>query len=116
MSTGVTKETSNSTNGEDCPLLPVQQTPNLVLFCLNVGLIYLGAPVLYVGVVQAALCDYLKADRTTSNFPSSIYFTTTPLPILVAWMFPYVRQLKPVLVCSFLTAAAAGAVVVFTLL
>ena len=41
----------------DCPLSTGQQTRNLVVYSINVGLIYLGASVLYVGLAQAALLD-----------------------------------------------------------
>lgn len=100
----------------DCPLTPRQQFRNILFFAANVGLIYLAAPVVYVGITQAALCDELKADKTVSNLPSTVYFFTTPLPIFVAWYFPYVRLLKPVLVVSFLLAAASSAAVTATLL
>jgi hypothetical protein len=101
----------------DCPLSPRDQTRNLVLFGINVSLIYLGAPVLYVGTTQAALfSDDLHTSRTIANLPSSVYFWMTPLPIVVAWYFSAVRMLKPVLVTTFLISAATGALVVATLL
>lgn len=112
MSDGNTKVSALA----DCPLPKEQQTRNLILFAINVGMIYLGAPVLYVGLTQAALFDELKTDKTIANLPTTVYFLTTPLPILVAWVFPLVRQLKPVLVGSYLASAAAGALVVVTLL
>jgi hypothetical protein len=100
----------------DCPLTPRQQTRNILLYSTNVGLIYLAAPVVYVGLTQAALCEKLGATRTIANLPSSVYFFLTPLPILVAWYFCAVRALKPVLVGAYLSAAAAGAVVAAALL
>jgi hypothetical protein len=100
----------------DCPLPTGQQTRNLVLFGINVGLIYLAAPVLYVGITQAALCEKLEADKTVSNWPSAVYSLTTPFPILVAWYFPFVRSLRPVMAACYLIAAVAGAFVVVSLL
>jgi len=41
----------------DYPLSDRDQTHNLVLYASNISLIYLSAPVLYVGIVQAALCE-----------------------------------------------------------
>ena len=118
MSTGHESEQAPpppaSQNG-DCPLSSPLQIRNVLLFSTNVGLIYLAAPVLYVGITQAALFDQLKTDKTVANLPVSIYFLTTPLIIIFAWYFSAVRLLRPVLVAGYLVSAAAGAMVVATL-
>jgi hypothetical protein len=101
--------------GAECPLSAQEQTRNLLLYAANVGLVYLGAPVLYVGI-QAALCEKLGANKTVSNLPSSVYFAMTPVPVFVAWYFCRVRQLKPVLVACYLLTAFMGAVVAAGLL
>jgi hypothetical protein len=98
----------------DCPLPAVQQTRNLLIYGANVGLVYLCAPVLYLAV-QPALAEKLGASKTVSNLPSTVYFWMTPLPIVVAWLFPRVRHLKPVLAASYLSAAAMGGLVAFCL-
>jgi MFS family permease len=100
----------------DCPLNAREQTRNLVIFGVNQGLIYLAAPVLYIGITQGALLKRLNASNTISNLPSTVYFWATPLPIVVAWYFCSFRVLKPVLVTTYLLVAAAGAFVVVTLL
>ncbi|MEZ6054529.1 MAG: hypothetical protein R3C02_24595 [Planctomycetaceae bacterium] len=41
----------------ECPLSLPQQKRNLLLFASCTGLQYFAAPVLYIGVTQAALCD-----------------------------------------------------------
>src|SRR5438552_9159885 len=107
---------SAAVDSPECPLSTGQQSRNLILFGVNVGLIYLAAPVLYVGITQAALCERLDADATVSNLPSTVYFSTTPLPILIAWYLPQVRFLRPVLVGCYSTAAIAGAAMTATLL
>jgi hypothetical protein len=99
----------------DCPLSARDETRNILLYAGNVGLVYVGAPVLYVGV-QAALCEKLGASKTVSNLPSSLYFAMTLLPVFVAWYFCQVRLLKPVLVICYLTIALTGALVVTSLL
>jgi hypothetical protein len=109
------KECAPSGSG-DCPLPAWAQTRNLVLFGANVGLIYLASPVLYVGKTAASLCAKLGASEDISNLPSSAYFFMTPLPILIAWLFPHVRMLKPVLVVTYVIVAGATVVVVATLL
>jgi len=95
----------------DCPLPADQQTRNVLLYATNVALIYLASPVVYVGLVHAALLKRLEFSNTVSNLPSSVYLWTTPLPVLVAWYFPRVRQLKPLLIGSYLAVAVMGAVV-----
>lgn len=95
----------------DCPLDRRDQSRNLLIFGSNVSLIYLGAPVLYVGIGQGALCQRLGASETIANLPATMYFWMTPLPIFVAWYFCAVRLIKPVLITTFLIVAAGGALV-----
>ena len=99
----------------DCPLAHGQQTRNVLLYGANVALVYLAAPVLYVGLVGAALCKRLDASDTVSNLPTTAYFWATILAILVAWYFPFVRVLKPVLIGAYLSTATAAAVVAASL-
>lgn len=98
------------------PLAHREQTRNIVLFALNVGLIYLAAPVTYVSLVHGGLLNRLGFSDTIANLPAGVYLWTTPLPVLVAWCFPQVRLLKPLLVASFLSIAVMGAVVATTVL
>jgi hypothetical protein len=116
MNTAITAKGTSPIAASECPLSRQQQTRNMVIFGVNVSLIYLGAPVLYVGLTQAALCERLGASKTIANLPGSVYFWMTPLPILVAWYFSAVRLLKPVLVATYLLVAGTGAMVVATLL
>lgn len=110
------ERTESQAASADCPLSAREQTRNLLLYAANVTLIYVGAPVLYVGLVQASLCEKLGASRTVSNLPSTLYFWMTMLPIVVAWYFCAVRHLKPVLVVAYLISAVTGAMVVASLL
>src|SRR4051794_4332491 len=93
----------------DCPLSQGEQTRNLVLFSVNKALIYLGAPVLYIGLTQAALCKSLGANATLANLPSTVYKAMTPFPIFVAWYFCTTRALKPLLITAYLAIAATSA-------
>src|SRR5262245_10290796 len=95
----------------DCPLPPRQQTRNLIIYAINWGLIYLASPVTYVGVVQANLLDRLGFTTADANLPASVYLWTTPSAVFVAWYFPQVRLLKPLLAGSFVLAAILGGVV-----
>lgn len=102
--------------GADCPLSPAEQTRNLLVFAACKGLIYLAAPVLYVGVTQAALCDKLGANARLSNLPSTLYFTMWVMPLFVAWFMPYVSYLKRILVCCYLAVAVIEAAVALALM
>jgi len=99
----------------DYPLSDRDQTHNLVLYASNISLIYLSAPVLYVGIVQAALCERLGASDTISNLPSTAYLGLAAFPVLVAWFLPQIRLLRPVLTASFAGLAAMGAGVAIAL-
>jgi hypothetical protein len=116
MSTPISVKPSSLVAASDCPLSTREQTRNLLIFAVNYSLIYLGAPVLYVGLTQAALCERLETSKTIANLPGSVYFWMTPLPIIVAWYFSAVRLLKPVLTATYLIVALMGALVAATLL
>jgi hypothetical protein len=116
MGTSDRKEVAPAAAMLDCPLTPGEQTRNIVLFAINVGLIYLAAPVTYVSLVHAGLLDSLGYSATIANLPSGVYLWTTPLPVLVVWWFPQVRLLKPLLIASFLAIAVMGGVVMAAVL
>lgn len=77
-----------------CPLSWPQQRWNLILFAVCTGTQYLAAPVLYVGITQASLCDRLGADARTSNLPGTLFFAMTAMPALLAWVSPRVASLR----------------------
>lgn len=89
----------------ECVLTWPQQRWNLILFAVCTGMQYLAAPVLYVGITQASLCDHLGADARTANLPGTLYFAMTAMPALIAWCFPRVSSLKRTLsLCYGITA------------
>ena len=57
---------------------------NGIVFIVMELLIYFTAPVLYVGVVQAAFCERLGASATISNLPFAIFLLGGLFPILCA--------------------------------
>ena len=79
---------------QSCSLPWPAQRRNLILFAACTGMQYLAAPVLYVGITQASLCDHLGADARTSNLPGTLYFAMTAMPAVIAWMSPRVSSLK----------------------
>jgi MFS family permease len=92
---------SDSTPVPTCPLSLGQQNQNLLLFASCTGLLYLAAPVLYIGVTQASLCAQLGAKARTANLPATLFFAMTAAPALIAWAFPYVSYLRRNLVACY---------------
>src|SRR5262245_61093873 len=85
---------ADAASSATCPLSWPQQRRNLILFAACTGMQYLAAPVLYVGVTQASLCEHLGADARTSNLPGTLFFAMTAMPALFAWLSPRVSSLK----------------------
>ena len=67
---------------------PAVERRNGNIFIFTQLLTYFSAPVLYVGVVQAAFCDRLGASATVANLPSSTYLLGAVVPLFCAWLFP----------------------------
>lgn len=61
---------------------------NALIYPACYALIYFSAPVIYVGVVHAALCDQLGASATVANLPASAYFFGFVAPVLLTWIVP----------------------------
>jgi len=100
----------------DCSLSDREQTRNLLIYAANWCLIYFASPVVYVGIVQATLLKRLGFNDLLSNLPAAVYLFTTPLPVVIVWLFPQTRMLKPLMVTCCLTNAAMCLVVVAALL
>lgn len=94
-------------DGEGCSLTWPEQRRNLILFAACTGLQYLSAPVLYVGITQASLCDRLGANARVSNLPATLFFAMTAMPVLIAWLSPGVCTLRRNLGLCY-TASALG--------
>jgi hypothetical protein len=107
---------------DDCPLGVREQTRNVLIVGINTALCYLAAPVMYVDVHHTSLMNKLqeeaggKALASLSNLPSSAYMVFSVLPLLVAWAFPQVRRLRPILVVCYSALALASLAVAAVLL
>jgi hypothetical protein len=100
-----------------CPLTVSQQNRNLVRFAVHQSLLYLAAPLVYVGHLDAILLNKLGYCDKVANLPTTAYFwTTAPFLVLFTWYFCRVRMLKPVLVMSYAVVSASGLLVALTLL
>src|SRR5262249_42257925 len=69
---------------------------------------YFLAPVIYVGVLQAAICDSLGASHTVANLPESVFMWMMPVPVVIAWFWPAPALARPLLVGSYLMLGVAG--------
>ena len=98
-----------------CALSWPEQRRNLILFAVCTGTQYLAAPVLYVGITQASLCDRLGADARTANLPGTLFFAMTAMPALFAWLSPRVSSLKRNLGLFYGTSALMLATLTVTL-
>ena len=94
-----------------------QQSRNLVRYAFHMSMMYLAAPVVYVGNLDAILLNKLGYSDKVANLPAAAYmWTTAPFLVLFTWYFCDVRMLKPVLVASYAVSAASGLIVVVALL
>jgi len=102
---------------EECPIPESDQRRNGIVFLISNVMIYLIAPVTYVGVLHATILEALKASDTVANLPESVYMWVAPLPVLVAWIWPSPRLLRPMLIAAQVVKGAAGgaAALVFAL-
>lgn len=91
-----------------CRLEPRLQNRNALIYAAQVSLIYLSAPALYVGFVQAGLCKRLHTSDTIANLPSTVFLFMVWVPIVVAWLFPQARLLKKSLTYAYGLMAVMG--------
>ena len=77
---------------------------NGLLFIFSNSLIYVAAPVVYIGVVQAALCDKLGASATVANLPATAFFLGAFAPLFLSWIVPH-RLARATVVTANLVSA-----------
>jgi hypothetical protein len=87
------------------------QNRNSLLYAAQVSLIYLAAPALYVGFVQAGLCKHLEASNKIANLPSTVFLSMAWVPVVLAWLYPQARLLKLMMTSAYAVMAGAGVMV-----
>src|SRR5438093_866940 len=85
---------------------PRMDRRNGLIFGIYNLLNYFAAPIVYVGVVQAALCDKLGTSATIANLPASAYFFGFFAPIVLSWIIPYRLERNAVVVANLVTASS----------
>jgi MFS family permease len=78
---------------------------NGAIFLICWVLIFLSAPVMYVDIVQAALCHKLGAGPAVSNLPASAYLLGSFAPFLFSWLVPP-HAVRMVVVCGYAATAS----------
>ena len=92
-----------------------EQTRNMMIYAGNACLVFMAAPVIYIGILQAVLCQTLGASITVANLPTSLYLAVSAVPVLFAWYLPYVRLLRRVVVTGYSVISLMGALAAATL-
>jgi len=96
-------------------ITPAIERANIRLFIGIELLLYLAAPVLYVGVVQAAFCERLGAGATVANLPFATFLLGGIVPLFCAWLVPS-RLEQRLTTWSFALTAVSLLVVVLVVL
>ena len=114
MSDAQVAESGPADPNDDCPLPVSVQNWNIACFASYFAIVYLVAPVSYVGLTHANLLRNLGNGDDISNLPGAMYLWMTFIPVVVSWMFPHPRYLKPLAMLSVgvlaLSTAAVAAV------
>ncbi|MBN1342600.1 MAG: hypothetical protein JXQ73_07970 [Phycisphaerae bacterium] len=93
-----------------------QQTANGLYYALIVSINYLVAPVSYVDLMHAALCNTAGASKTVANLPTSMGAFFGLVPLVAAWVFPYTRWIRPVMSYGYLCSGIGGLIVPIVLI
>lgn len=109
-------ELASKAPDDDATLGPRQQNRNVFIYAILTSLIFLSAPTLYVGFVQAGLCKRLLASDTLANLPSTAFLSMVWFPVIIAWLIPQARRLKATLGAAFGVMAAMCVAVAIVLL
>jgi hypothetical protein len=86
------------------------------VFLVNYLLIFFAAPVIYVGVIQAALCNKLGASATVASLPASVHLFGQIAPLFFSWLIPHRLEQRVVIWANAMTATLLACVMVTLLI
>ena len=86
----------------------MQEDANVRVYIVQKALVYLAAPIVYADVVHTALCTKLGASKFVANLPTAVATVAGVLPLIIIWALPHPRQIRPVLIVSYLLAGVIG--------
>lgn len=84
-----------------------QQRHNCLVFTVCQVMAFCAAPVSQVAVLHAPMIHSLGKSDTIANLPDAIVLCTLPFPVVLLWMWPTNRSLRPLLAVSYLVRAIA---------
>ena len=87
------------------PITEEMNRHNGRIFLWGQLLMYFSAPVAYIGLVQAALCDKLGTSATVANLPVSFYQFGQVAPLLASWLVPHRLERSVVVWATAVTAS-----------
>src|SRR5438132_12805122 len=102
--------------GHPAPDATLADRRNGRVFTTCITLNYLAAPVIYIDVVQAALCDKLGASPTVASLPASTYLFGNLAPFFFSWLVPHGLERRVAVVGYAVTAALLAAVFLLLIL
>ncbi|MFN0167605.1 MAG: MFS transporter [Bryobacteraceae bacterium] len=91
-------------------ITPEMERRNGRIFLISYVLIFFAAPVLYIGIVQAALCNKLGASAMVSNLPAATYMLGSLCPLVLSWLVPPRLNRAVVVWSNVITAILIGGV------
>jgi hypothetical protein len=86
------------------PITAEMDRKNGLLFLISFSLMYFAAPVVYVDVVQAVLCNKLGASATVANLPTAMYLLGGLAPLLCSMLVPHRLERSVVVLANGVTA------------
>src|SRR5216683_1295745 len=87
-------------------ITPRMECRNRFVFTGAYLLTLFAAPVIYVGVVQAALCHQLGASASVANLPSAAFLFGNLAPFFLSWAVPHRSERAVVVWSNALTAVS----------
>lgn len=94
----------------DLPITPAMDRRNGLLYLLMYAAIFLAAPVSYVGLIQAVLCEKLGSNATVANMPAATYLLGGFAPLIFSLIVPHRWDRAVVVWSSGITALLIGVV------
>jgi hypothetical protein len=91
-------------------ITPAMDRRNGTLFQVMYMAIFLAAPISYVGVVQAILCDKLGSNATVANLPQATYLLGGFAPLILSLVVPHRLERAVVVWANGITASLIGVV------
>lgn len=95
---------------ETLPISAEMDRRNGLLFLICYSLLFFAAPVVYVDIVQASLCNKLGASAMVANLPNAMYLLGGIAPLFCSLLLPHRLEQSAVVAANGITAVLIGLV------